>query len=237
MGLLERDAALSRLSGAYARAREGRGCVAVVSGEAGIGKTSLVTAFAALHAGGEILWGRCDSLATPRVHGPAYDIASRRGGRLLECLDKGAGRTTLFGAFLGEMQRAPAIFVFEDLHWADSALVDFVEELTDWWRARPILVITMARPDLLDLRPSWGTGRQGVISITLGPLADGQMAELVHGAVPGLPEQAGAVIVERAAGVPLYAVELLRGLLAQGELVGEAGDYRVVGDLTRMVVP
>jgi class 3 adenylate cyclase/tetratricopeptide (TPR) repeat protein len=139
--------------------------------------------------------------------------------------------------FEGVSEQGTTVLVFEDLHWADSALVDFVEELTDWWRARPILVITMARPDLLDLRPSWGTSRQGVISITLGPLSDGQMADLVHGAVPGLPEQAGAVIVERAAGVPLYAVELLRGLLAQGELVGEAGDYRVVGDLTRMVVP
>src|SRR3970282_1464191 len=62
--------------------------------------------------------------------------------------------------FEGVSEQGTTVLVFEDLHWADSALIDFVEELTDWWRARPILVITMARPDLLDLRPSWGTRRQ-----------------------------------------------------------------------------
>ena len=108
------------------------------------------------------------------------------------------------------------------LHWADSALIDFVEDLTDWWRDRPILIVTMARPDLLELKPSWGAGRQGVISITLGPMSTEDMLELVHGAVPGLPQQSAEAIVERAAGIPLYAVELLRGLLAQGQLAGRS---------------
>ena len=129
------------------------------------------------------------------------------------------------------------VLVFEDLHWADSALIDFVEELADWWRDRPILIVTMARPDLLEQKPSWGTGRQGVISITLGPMSSEDMLTLVQGAVPGLPQSSAEAIVERAAGIPLYAVELLRGLLAQGQLAGEAGDYRVVGDLTQMVIP
>ncbi|HEU5112480.1 MAG TPA: adenylate/guanylate cyclase domain-containing protein [Acidimicrobiia bacterium] len=129
------------------------------------------------------------------------------------------------------------VLVFEDLHWADGALIDFVEDLTDWWRDRPILVVTMARPDLLELKPSWGAGRQGVVSITLGPMSSEDMLTLVHGAVPGLPETSAEAIVERAAGIPLYAVELLRGMLAQGQLAGEAGDYRVVGDLTQLVIP
>jgi len=139
--------------------------------------------------------------------------------------------------FEGVSAQGTTVLVFEDLHWADSALVDFVEELTDWWRGRPILIVTMARPDLLERLPTWGAGRQGVISITLGPLSDTQMTELVHGAVPGLPESVADVIVGRAAGIPLYAVELLRGLLTQGDLAGEAGDYRVVGDLSQMVIP
>ncbi|HJQ91235.1 MAG TPA: adenylate/guanylate cyclase domain-containing protein [Acidimicrobiia bacterium] len=130
-----------------------------------------------------------------------------------------------------------AVLVFEDLHWADSALIDFVEDLTDWWRDRPILIVTMARPDLLELKPSWGAGRQGVVSITLGPMSPEEMLTMVHGAVPGLPEASAEAIVERAAGIPLYAVELLRGLLAQGQLAGEAGDYRVIGDLTQFVIP
>lgn len=139
--------------------------------------------------------------------------------------------------FEGISRQGTTVLVFEDLHWADSELIDFVEDLTDWWRGRPILVITMARPDLLDRRPNWGTGRQGVISISLGPMSETDMARLVAGAVPGLPEHITQAIVEKAAGIPLYAVELLRGLLAQGELAGEGGDYRVVGSLSQLVVP
>jgi len=134
-------------------------------------------------------------------------------------------------------EQGTTVLVFEDLHWADTEMIDFVEALTDWWRGRPILVITMARPDLLEKRPSWGAGRPGVISVNLGPLGDAEMTDLVKGAVPGLPDHVASAIVLRAAGIPLYAVELLRNLLAQGELAGEAGDYRVVGDLSQMVVP
>jgi class 3 adenylate cyclase/tetratricopeptide (TPR) repeat protein len=139
--------------------------------------------------------------------------------------------------FEGVTDQGTTVLIFEDLHWADSALIDFVEDLTDWWRDRPILIVTMARPDLLDRKPSWGAGKPGVISITLGPMSTEEMFTLVHGAIPGLPESSAEAIVERAAGIPLYAVELLRGLLAQGQLAGEAGDYRVVGDLTQMVIP
>jgi tetratricopeptide (TPR) repeat protein len=96
--------------------------------------------------------------------------------------------------------------------------------------------VTLARPDLLERRPTWGSG-SNVISLSLGPLNDGQMADLVTGTVSGIPEQAVDVIVERAAGVPLYAVELLRGLLAAEDL--EAGDdgYRIIGDLSETTVP
>jgi tetratricopeptide (TPR) repeat protein len=127
--------------------------------------------------------------------------------------------------------------VFEDLQWADAGLLDFVEELTDWWRDRPILIIAMARPELTDRRPSWGAGRQGMISLRLSPLSDSEMRALTISTVPGLPEEAVSTIVERAAGIPLYAVELLRGLLAQGDLEEEAGHYRLVGDVARMAVP
>ena len=65
----------------------------------------------------------------------------------------------------------------------------------------------MARPDLLEHKPSWGADRQGFVSITLGPMSTEQMLELVNGAVPGLPQQSAEAIVERAAGIPLYAVE------------------------------
>jgi class 3 adenylate cyclase/tetratricopeptide (TPR) repeat protein len=139
--------------------------------------------------------------------------------------------------FEGVSRYGTTVLVFEDLHWADTELIEFVEELPDWWRNRPILIVTMARPDLLERKPSWGTGRQGLVSLTLGPLSDEDMSDLVHGAVPGLPDHVATAIVEKSTGIPLYAVELLRGLLAQGQLAGESGAYEVVGDLEHMVVP
>src|SRR5688572_10940047 len=96
--LLEREAPLAALVAARERAQAG-GCVALVHGEAGVGKTSLVSSFTdALGGGADVAWGRCDALFTPRVLGPAYDIAERRGGKLLEAFDSDATRATLFAA-------------------------------------------------------------------------------------------------------------------------------------------
>src|SRR5688572_17158149 len=128
--LLERDAALQALRDAHARAQAG-GCVALVSGEAGIGKTSLVSSFTdSPGERSEVAWGRCDALFTPRVLGPAYDIASRRGGALLEAMESNASRAAVFAAFLESMRRGhEPVVVFEDLHWADEATLDLVKYL------------------------------------------------------------------------------------------------------------
>ncbi len=133
--------------------------------------------------------------------------------------------------------RGTTVMVFEDLHWADAGLLDFVEELTDWSRSHPILVVTLARADLLERRPTWGAGRRGFMSIHLGPLSDQDMEVLVTGLVPGLPDSAMRTIVERAAGVPLFAVEFIRMLLASGDLVSEDGAYRLVAGLEDLAVP
>src|SRR5687767_1044872 len=103
--LLEREATLQALRDAHVRAQAG-GCIALVSGEAGIGKTTLVSSFTdTLGERAEVAWGRCDALFTPRVLGPAYDIASRSGGALLEALDSNASRAAVFAAFLQSMRR------------------------------------------------------------------------------------------------------------------------------------
>ena len=139
--------------------------------------------------------------------------------------------------FEGVASQGTTVLVFEDLHWSDEALLDFVDDLSDWWRDQPILVITLARPDLLERRPNWGTGRPGVISLTLGILSDLEMTQLVDRTVPGLPENTTRSIVKRAAGVPLYAVELLRSLLASGEIEAVNGGYRVSGEIGELAVP
>jgi class 3 adenylate cyclase/tetratricopeptide (TPR) repeat protein len=150
-------------------------------------------------------------------------------------------RAELFSAWRTFFERVSArgttVLVFEDLQWADPGLLDFIEELPEWSREKPILVVTLARPDLLDRRASWGAGRRHFVSLHLGPLPDQDMAELVAGLAPGLPEEAATLIMERAAGVPLYAVELVRMLLLEGDLVPEDGRYRLVRSVSELAVP
>ncbi len=127
--------------------------------------------------------------------------------------------------------------VFEDLQWADPGLLDFIDHLLEWSRGFPIFVLTLARPELLERRPDWGAGKRSFTSIFLEPLPAAAMRELLAGLVPGLPEAAVTAIVERADGVPLYAVETVRMLLAEGRLALEGGVYRPVGDLATLAVP
>ncbi|TME09605.1 MAG: hypothetical protein E6I65_10425 [Chloroflexi bacterium] len=132
---------------------------------------------------------------------------------------------------------APVVMVFEDHHHADSGLLDFVDHLLEWARDVPLCVITLARPELLERRPDWATGKRNLSVLHLEPLPDEAMRELIRGLVPGLPDEALARIVARAEGVPLYAVETIRMLLADGRLVPDDGAYRPVGDLTSLAVP
>ena len=131
----------------------------------------------------------------------------------------------------------PVVMVFEDLHFADSGLLDFIDHLLEWSRSFPIYVVTLARPELLDRRPTWGAAQRSFTSMTLEPLGDGAMRELLDGLVPGLPVGAVDAIVARADGIPLYAVETVRMLLADNKLAMSNGAYRPVGDLTDLAVP
>jgi len=152
-----------------------------------------------------------------------------------------AGTEQLFGAWRTFFERlaavAPVVMVFEDLHHADSGLLDFIAHLLEWSRGVPIYVVTLARPELLERRPDWGAGRRNFAGLHLEPLPEPAMRELLGGLVPGLPEAAARTIVERADGIPLYAVETVRMLLADGRLVASDGSYRLAGDLANIAVP
>ncbi len=152
----------------------------------------------------------------------------------------GGDRSELFAALRTFFQRVSetgtAILIFEDLHWADAALLDFIEELVDRSPRHPILVLTLARPDLLDRRPQWGARRNG-IAVHLGPLTDAQMTELVTGLAPGIPDAATELVIKQAAGVPLYAVEYIRMLLASGQLVQAGSTFELVDSLDSLDVP
>jgi class 3 adenylate cyclase/tetratricopeptide (TPR) repeat protein len=131
----------------------------------------------------------------------------------------------------------PCVLVFEDLQWADASLLDFIEYLLEWSRNHRLFVVTLARPELLERRPSWGAGQRAFTSLYVEPLGEAPMHELLTGLVPGLPETLQAQILARAEGVPLYAVETVRMLLDRGLLAQDGASYRVVGEVETLAVP
>jgi class 3 adenylate cyclase/tetratricopeptide (TPR) repeat protein len=150
-------------------------------------------------------------------------------------------REELFAAWRTFFERVadvnPAILVFEDLQWADPGLLDFVDHLLEWSTKHPIFIVALARPDLLERRSGWGAGRRNYVSLSLEPLTESAMRQLLAGLVPGLPERAVRAVLERADGIPLYAVETVRMLVAEGKLESVGGAYRPTGDLGGLAVP
>ena len=151
------------------------------------------------------------------------------------------GREELFSAwrtfFERISDRGTVAMVFEDLQWADPGLLDFIEALLEWSRGKPIYIITLTRPDLLDHRETWGVGQRNFVGLHLEPLSDGQVASLVRGLVPGADDESVRRIVTRAEGMPLYAVETIRMLADRGVLRAGEHAYEVAGDLGEISVP
>jgi class 3 adenylate cyclase len=131
----------------------------------------------------------------------------------------------------------PTVLAFEDMQWADNALLDFVEHLLEWSRDHPIFVVTLARPELSERRPTWGAAQRHFTSIYLEPLPEPAMRDLLAGLVPGLPAGLRDQVLARAEGVPLYAVETVRMLLDRGLLAEEGSSYRVVGEVESLAIP
>ncbi len=130
--LLEREAPLDALLASARRAAAGRGCMVLLEGEAGIGKTSLLREFTArVDSGCRVLWGWCEALFTPRPLGPLQDMAHLLDPRVGALLDQDAAPERLFPALLKVLQDAEGttVLVFEDVHWADNATLDLVRYL------------------------------------------------------------------------------------------------------------
>jgi len=116
------------------------------------------------------------------------------------------------GFLEGVADRGPLVLVFEDLHWADNGLLDFVDHLVEWATRVPLLVVATARPELLSRRPGWGGGKTNALTLSLAPLSNNETAELVHALLEraAIPADAQATLLERAGGNPLYAEEFVR---------------------------
>ncbi len=131
---------------------------------------------------------------------------------------------------------APVVLLVEDLHHADSGLLDFLDHLLDWARNVPVFVLTFSRPETRLERPGWGVGRNRTL-LTLDPLDAASMTGLLQALVPGVPPVAASAIAAQAQGIPLFAVETIRALIDRDIVVPVEGVYRLVGDLGRLTVP
>lgn len=118
--------------------------------------------------------------------------------------------------------------LIEDLHYASSDLLDFLDHLVDWSRDLPIFVLTFARPEIESKRAAFGHGRNRA-TIALDPLDAASMNAIVDALVPGMPADARHRITDRAEGIPLYALESIRSLIDRGVIQDGEDGYRLVG--------
>lgn len=134
-------------------------------------------------------------------------------------------------------EQHPVVLVFEDLQWADSALLDFVEHLLDWSKTSQLFILGLSRPELAERRPTWAAGKRNATTLHLEPLPEEAMDQLIRGLVPGIPDDVAERIRGRAEGVPLYAVETVRMLLDRGLLAREGSTYRPTGPIEILDIP
>jgi DNA-binding SARP family transcriptional activator/tetratricopeptide (TPR) repeat protein len=133
----------------------------------------------------------------------------------------------------------PVVVVFDDVHWGEERFLDLVEHLAEWSRGVPLLLVCVARPELLDIRPSWSGGKLNATSILLEPLTEGQTTELVANLV-GEATLGGGVserIAGAAEGNPLFVEEVVSMLIDDGILVREDGRWAATSDLAEVPMP
>jgi class 3 adenylate cyclase/tetratricopeptide (TPR) repeat protein len=133
----------------------------------------------------------------------------------------------------------PLVLIFDDIQWAEPTFLDLVEHVADWSRETPIVVVCLARPELLDARPTWGGGKLNATSALLAPLSEDACGELIA----NLLEQAEldvdvqARIIEAAEGNPLFVEEMLGMLIDDGLLARRDERWVANSDLSTVSVP
>jgi DNA-binding CsgD family transcriptional regulator len=207
--LLERDESLTTLRDLLAEVRSGgEGRVAVIAGEAGVGKSTLLRGFCA-RSGARVLWGSCEPLHTPRPMGPLWSVAEAARGELLDLIAAGARAHEVVSALSEVLRgRAPTVLVLEDLHWADEATLDVLLLLASRIASLNALVVASYRDDEVD----GAQHLRGVLAeldghprrLRLEPLSLAAVAELArdHGVDAG-------ELYRATAGNPFFATEVL----------------------------
>jgi DNA-binding CsgD family transcriptional regulator len=208
MDLLERERDLAQLTAWFTPAAAG-GCVVLVGGEAGVGKTTLIQRFSELPHGTRVLWGACDALFTPQPLAPLYDIARHTEGALLAAMTSGASRHLIFSCALAELERSRTLVIFEDLHWADEATLDLLKFLGRRIRRTQAMLIVSYRDNEIGaqhpLRLVIGTlPRDTTHRLTVAPLSESAVGELAERA--GRPAKD---LFRITGGNPLFVTEVL----------------------------
>jgi predicted ATPase/DNA-binding CsgD family transcriptional regulator len=212
MHLLEREIYLDALNTGFAGLARGSGCIALVSGEAGIGKTALIHEFTATRRqAARVYWGGCEALFTPHPLAPLHDIARQAGGGLPAIVAAAANRDVIFHATIDHLARGlkATIVVFEDVHWADEATLDLIKFLGRRMQNLPVMLIISYRDDEV-----------GVHHPLRSVIGDLPVALLTRVSLPSLSEkavQAMALLVGREAadlcqvtgGNPFFVTEAL----------------------------
>ena len=214
--LVGRERELSELRTLFDRTRGERRCiVATVIGDAGIGKTRLVTELAKeLCSKASVAIGCCVSYGEGATYRPLEEVVEALGGGLDALL---VGSDTTGEQFLAvrrffeeQARERPLVLVFEDVHWAEPTLLDLIDYLGDRVQHVPLLVLGLARPDLLETRPGLP------VTLRLAPLDDVDAEVLLAAMSPEVEPTLGARIVARAEGNPLYVEHLAAYALEGG---------------------
>jgi class 3 adenylate cyclase len=227
------------LEDAFATVAGERAChLFTILGTAGVGKSRLVSEFLRSLDGTTVVRGRCLSYGEGISYWPVTEVVKQ----LLTGSENGAAAA--LSAILGDESAAsspeeiawafrkllearaaerPLLVVFEDIHWGEPAFLDLVEHVADLSRDAPILLLCMARPELLDTRPAWGGGKLNAMNVLLEPLAPDEAGKLIGELLPsGLAEGLQERILAAAGGNPLFVEEMVAMVAEQ-----DSGDVSV----------
>ncbi|MFN2471769.1 MAG: AAA family ATPase, partial [Gaiellaceae bacterium] len=254
---------------AFDRTVQDRTChLFTILGPAGVGKSRLVSELVGeIDGRARVLSGRCLSYGDGITFWPLAELVAELGDdpvevvraalphakdadRVAELIASAVGAGAPSGSseeiswaarrLLEELARErPLVVVFDDCHWAEPTFLDLVDHLSDWARESPILLLCMARPELLDLRPGWSGGKLNATSVLLEPLGEDDSALLVENLLgqAELPDAVGRRIAAAAEGNPLFVEEMVAMLIDEGTLERRNGGWIVAGDLSESTVP